>query len=196
MRWSHAAAVWMLERLGLDSALAGDLLEECARGRSTVWHWRQVFIAMGTGVWGAIFDHKVLALRAVATGCAVNALWVFLWSNGFLHIELPPIPRISFESITSLLIILLTQTVTGWIVARTHRAYSIPMVFAFMIWLVLWYFAGTFSEAQRLMLNSIDQPRFRPYFAWYLTPISSEAVGLFIGGILGAVPRNSHLQQR
>src|SRR5579872_4944999 len=135
MRLSPAAAVSLLERLGLDSALAGDLLEECARGRSTIWCWRQVLVALWTGVWSATVAHKLLALRAVATGCAVNALWLFLWSN-FLHIGLSPRPDISFESIASLLTILFTQVATGWVVARTHRAHAVPMVFVFMIWLV------------------------------------------------------------
>lgn len=58
MRSSHAAAVWIFERLGLDVALAGDLLKERARGRSSIWYWRQV-----------------------AAGCAANAVWYFLWAK-------------------------------------------------------------------------------------------------------------------
>jgi hypothetical protein len=116
---SHAIAVWMFERLGLDIALAGDLLEERARGRSAIWYWTQVLAAIWIGIWGAIRDHKVLALRAVATGCAVNYVWVFLWLR-FLHIELSSMPVITMESVVCLLIMLVTQTATGWIVARTH----------------------------------------------------------------------------
>src|SRR6266513_1549912 len=99
MKSSHAIAAWMFERLGIDVSLAGDLLEECARGRSTIWYWRQVLIAIWIGIWGAVFDHKLLALRAVATGCAVNAVWIFLWLK-FLPapLGLPSMPRISIES--------------------------------------------------------------------------------------------------
>jgi len=189
MRSSHATAVWMFERLGLDVALAGDLLEERALGRSAIWYWRQVLIASWIGIWGAIFNHKALALRAVVTGCAVNSVWLILWWK-FLHLELPVIPTISIESIACLLIILHMQAATGWIVARTHRAQAIPMVFVFAIWLVLWYLGSSFSDAKRLLVNSIDQPRFRLYLAWYLTPISIEVLGLLIGGILGARPRS------
>jgi hypothetical protein len=192
MRASHSIAIWLFERLGLDVALAGDLLEECARGRSVIWYWRQVLIAIWTGTWGAIFDHKVLALRAVATGCAVNSVWTFLWLK-FLHLGLPGTPIISIEAIASLSILLLTQTVTGWIVARTHRAHAIPMVLVFAIWLVLWYFGGSFSEAKRLLVNSIDQARFRPYLAFYLTPISIEVAGLLLGGMAGARPKRQPL---
>jgi hypothetical protein len=55
MRSSHATAVWIFERLGLDVALAGDLLEERARGRSTTWYRRQVLFAICTGIWGCYF---------------------------------------------------------------------------------------------------------------------------------------------
>ena len=188
MRFSQVPVVWILERLALDSSLTGDLLEERARGCSTIWYWRQVLIAMWTGVWSAILDHKILALRAVATGCAVNALWLFLWSR-FLHIGLTSTPEISFESIASLLIILFTQVATGWVVARTHRAHAVPMVFLFVFWLVTWYVAGSLSDARRLLVNSIDQPRFRAYLAWYLMPISIEVVGLLFGGVVGAQPK-------
>jgi hypothetical protein len=194
MRASHWIAIWLLERLGLDVALTGDLLEECARGRSVIWYWRQVLVAIWAGTWGAIFDHKLLALRAVATGCALNGAWLFLWLK-FLHIGLPGMPRFSLEAVASLSIILFTEAVTGWVVARTHRAHAIPMVLAFAIWLVLCYFGGSYSQAQRLFVNSIDQARFRPYLAWYLTPISIEVAGLLLGGMVGAghkknAPRN------
>ena len=192
MRASHKIANWLFECLGLDVALTGDLLEECARGRSVIWYWRQVLVGIWAGTWGAIFDHKVLALRAVATGCAVNGAWLFLWLK-FLHIGLPGLPTISLETIATLSIILFTQVVTGWVVARTHRAHAIPMVLAFAIWLVLWYLGGTFSEGQRLMVNSIDQSRFRPYLVWYLMPISTEVAGLLLGGMVGARPKRQHL---
>jgi hypothetical protein len=190
MRSSHVIAAWLFERLGLDSALAGDLFEERGRGRSTIWYWKQVLSAIWIGIWGAIYNHKVLALRAVAIGCAVNAVWLFLWSK-FLHLGLPVPPpytkQLMVESVACLLIILLTQTLTGWIVARTHGALAIPMVVVFATWLVLWYVGGTLSG---------NQPRFLPHLAWYLTPIFTVVAGLLMGGIVGARPRDSHLRQR
>ena len=189
MRTSHAITAWMFDRLDLDGALAGDLLEERARGRSTVWYWRQVLIAIWTGFWSIVFAHKLLALRAVATGCAANGIWLFFWMK-FLHLRLsypPPYTKsILVESIAYLLILLLTQTATGWIVARTHRAAAIPMVVVFVSWLTLWFFIDTFSEAKRLLLNSIEQLRYHPYLAWYITPFGFEIVGHLCGGILGS----------
>jgi hypothetical protein len=74
------------------------------------------------------------------------------------------------------MIILFTQTVTGCVVARTHRTHAIPMVFVFGIWLVLWYPGNIdFPYVRMLLVDSIDQPRFRPYpveyLAWIFVPI-------------------------
>jgi hypothetical protein len=189
MSSSHAAAAWIFERVGLDVALAGDLMEECAEGRSVVWYWRQVLVAIWVGTWDAIFDHKLLALRALVTGCAINAVWLFLWEK-FLHIGLSVTPRLTIESIATLQIILATQTVTGWIIARTHRTHAIPMVLIFAIWLVLWYPANVdFRYLRMLLVDSIDQPRFRGYLAADIAWILVEFAGLLVGGAVGARPR-------
>jgi len=45
---------WMLERLGVagyHEELAGDLLEQLAGARPGWWYWRQVFGAVGLGIW-------------------------------------------------------------------------------------------------------------------------------------------------
>jgi hypothetical protein len=184
MSSSDAIVGWIFDRLALDVALVGDLREERAQGRSTIWHWRQVLIAICIGISRPIFQHKVLALRALATGCAVNAVWLFLWSK-FLHVGLPVRPEISFESIGSLAIILLTQVATGWVVARTHRPYAIPMVLVFVIWLVLWHL-GSSSEVKALLAGSFGKPEFLPYLVWYLAPECVVVVGLLLGSIAGA----------
>ena len=101
MRRSHAAAGWILERLGLDVALAGDLIEEYAAGHSAFWYWRQVLAAVWVGICGEILNHKVLALRAVAIGSAVNLAWLYLWGR-FLHIGLTGTASISPFSLCQL----------------------------------------------------------------------------------------------
>lgn len=74
-----AFSFWLFEYLGLDVALAGDLLEERERGRSAIWFWRQVTIAVCVAVWAPIRDHKLMALRAVAAGFATEYLFIFAW---------------------------------------------------------------------------------------------------------------------
>jgi hypothetical protein len=194
MRRSHAIAIWLFERLRLDPALTGDLLEERARGRSAAWYWRQVLIALWIGFWGAIRDHKLLALRAVATGCATNYLFLLLWWR-FLDPLPNPGSMVSIVHwIPGLSIILLTQSATGWIVARTHRAQPVPMVLVFAIWLTLWYAYDNFSMVhmlivRMLLVDSIDQPRIRRYLALCLAPMFVTIVGLLVGGVSGARPK-------
>jgi hypothetical protein len=111
----------MFERLRIDGALAGDLLEECARGRSTLWYWRQVLIALWLSIWHDISDHKGLAVRAVATGFAIEYLFMYLW-----EVHAPNLPLFStINWIANLTAVLLTQFATGWVVARTHRTHPI-----------------------------------------------------------------------
>jgi hypothetical protein len=186
MRSSHAAAAWIFNRLDIDSALAGDLLEECSHGRSLVWYWRQVAIAIWSSIWRTIVHHKLLALRALVIGYAVNEMWLFLWR--FLRLPYATRPGMSRDALISIVLILLTQVVTGWVVARTHRAHAVPMVFIFAGSLVMAFLAASHSEVWRLFVNSIDQPRFRPYFWWYLLPIFIEVMGLLIGGVAAVIP--------
>jgi hypothetical protein len=189
MRSSHAIATWLFERLGLDVALIGDLLEECERGRSAIWYWRQVLIAVWIGIWVAIREHKVLALRAVATGFAIEFLFVFLWE--LLGPELAMFSIMQW--MTQVSVTLLTQAATGWIVARTHRAHQVPMVLVFLICILFFYACYTFSSASMLLVGSIHEPRVRPYLAMYLVTIFLAIVGILLGGAFGARPKRSEL---
>jgi hypothetical protein len=191
---SYVPAICMLERLGLDTALIGDLLEECGQGRSAIWFWKQVLIAVWTGIWRAILGHKLLALRAIATGCAVNGVGLFLWEK-FLPIGLSTYPSFSMESIASLLLILLSQAATGWVIARTHRAHPVPMALVFAIWLSLWSLVSEFSRIHMLSVKSTTEPL--SVLAWRLEPVFIVAFGILAGAIAGApVPAGSHLPLR
>jgi hypothetical protein len=175
-------------------ALTGDLLEECARGRSAIWYWRQVLIAIWIGIWGAIRDHKLLALRAVATGCATNYVFLLLWLRFLDPLPNPGSMASIVHWIPGLSIILLTQSATGWVVARTHRAQPVPMVLVFVIWLLLWDVYDNVSTVRMLMVrpllvDSINQPGILRYLALYLAPMFVTVAGILVGGILGASPK-------
>jgi hypothetical protein len=195
MRTSPAISVWLLERLGLDPALTGDLLEECARGRSVVWYWRQVWIAVWVGIWNCVLDNKLLAVRAIAIGWATNLAFWFLYLR-FLQPLAPVGPYNSMRAwLTNLSIILITQPATGWILARTHRAHPIPMVSAFaglLVVLTTLNLCRDFSYVGMLVVDSLDQPRFRPYLARYLAtlfvPLIVQVIGLYLGAMLAPAP--------
>jgi hypothetical protein len=192
MRSSHAIATWLFERLGLDDALAGDLLEECKRRRSAIWYWKQVLVAVWISIWGAIRDHKVLALRAVATGFAMEYFFLFLWYR--FSPLLPDWPILSFECVIfNFSLMLLLQGTTGWVVARTHRAHEVPMVFVFLICVLLWWEHRFFGSARMTLIAAIDQPESRPYLVrifliWHLAYTVMLVVGVVVGGIFGSRP--------
>src|SRR5215472_15170633 len=66
-------AKWVFEHFGsANEALAGDLIEEYAQGRSAAWYWRQVLIAVLIGCSNQVRRHKLLTVRAVIVGWAAS----------------------------------------------------------------------------------------------------------------------------
>ncbi len=93
----HPIASWLFQRLSLDVALAGDILEENERGHSRIWY---AAAALGVGLYGALCVHKLVSLRPMATRTTY---------------DLGPV--VGGEPFC----ILVTQSAASW-VARTHRA--------------------------------------------------------------------------
>jgi len=185
MRSSHAIAIWLFERLDLDAALTGDLLEERDLGRSAIWYWRQVLVAVWIGIWRAVRQHKLLTLRAVLTGFAIESTIISLWSQWGPDLSIYSLLNWVFQFSAAVV----TQVATGWVVGRTHRAHPIPMVFVFLISFLLWDVASNFSWIRMAVVGSIDQPRFRPYLGMYLMNMCIATVGVLLGAILAARPK-------
>jgi hypothetical protein len=81
-------ATWLLDRLGYtrhNAALAGDLLEEFAAGRTAAWYWRQTAMVISSGA----VRNLQLSQRyfyAVLTGFAAqSAVALALWVLGAPH---------------------------------------------------------------------------------------------------------------
>jgi hypothetical protein len=187
MKSSQTIAIWLLECLDLDVALAGDLLEECARGRSAIWYWRQVLIAVWGGLWGAIRDHKLLTLRAIATGFATEYLFIFLWFRYVPDLR-PFSPEQWLAQVSG---VLFSQAATGWVVSRTHRAHQVPTALAFLTCFLGWYVYGNFFWAQRVLMGSIDTPNLRPYAAMFLLTFFMTIAGVLLGTTLARHRRTS-----
>jgi hypothetical protein len=185
MRSAQAIAVWLFELLDLDGALTGDILEERARGRSSIWYWRQVLVAVWAGIWRAVRRHKLCALRAVATGCAIEWLIIFLWNRWGPDLSIYLVGNWIFQFSA----VVVTQVATGWVVARTHRAHPIPMVLAFLIFFLLWDVVANFAWIRMAFVDSMHQSRFRPYLAMYVMNMFTAAASIPLGGILAARSR-------
>jgi hypothetical protein len=184
MRYRHGIANWLLRRLGVDDALTGDILEEYARGHSRVWYAKQVLGALCVSVWCSLRDHKLLAIRAICVG--FGAQWAFSligWYVVYPWLRGRPMTSVIWW-IGTQLGLLVSSTATAWVVARTHRAHQAAMLLTFMICELLWYVYATLGWVRMLVVDSIDQPRFRLYLAYYFTTILMMTAGTFLGGIL------------
>lgn len=75
-----ATATWLLEHLTpgeRNEALAGDLLEEFQNGRSTVWYWFQVMVAIAFGWFRESLAHSSLLAFSAIWSMAAPSWFVF-----------------------------------------------------------------------------------------------------------------------
>jgi len=152
-----AIARWLLDRFGIpqqNEPLVGDLVEEYGAGRSVLWFWRQVLVAIATTVTRDVRNHKLLAARAIATGWLLWAAW-----GQLMHLAEPRIyvsyprgwNRMAYFQILFLLMVTVWPVLVGWVVARTHRAQT-AMVLVFAASQVIWfigYYGLNYHEIQR-----------------------------------------------
>jgi uncharacterized membrane protein len=142
-----AVAEWLLKRFGIpqrNESLMGDLVEEYGAGRSALWFWRQTTVAIGTTVGRDIGNHKLLVLRAVATGWLLNVAWGKFWRLILLLTQPPGMWSQHTLVIYQVLTVSLWPALVGWLVARTHRAQQAAMVLAYFASMVIWT-AGFFA---------------------------------------------------
>lgn len=131
-RKTPALAGWLLDRFGVPQAnesLMGDLVEERGSGRSALWFWRETFAAIAASVARDLREHKLLAVRAIVTGWALQWAWEPVWRAAAWH----ELWRTNIEVFVTLSMFnaFAWPVVTGWVVARTHRARQAAMVLAY-----------------------------------------------------------------
>jgi hypothetical protein len=82
-----ALAESLLARFGIpqgNELLMGDVVEEYSSGRSALWLWRQTANAVASTVARDFRNHKLLVVRALATGWALlrggkrSCIWLSL----------------------------------------------------------------------------------------------------------------------
>ena len=92
-------AKWLLRHLATSrniEAIIGDLDERYGQGRSPVWYWRQVAVAIVVSTFKDIRNHKQLTLRALVVGWFV--FW-FLWGRLMQYVVpfFEPVTRVVVE---------------------------------------------------------------------------------------------------
>jgi hypothetical protein len=71
----------------------------------------------------------------------------------------------------------------GWIVGKSNRRCHRPLLLFLLISWTLWFGYSTFSYWSMLMVDSIDQPRFRPYLGHFMLRFFAAIVGWLLRGI-------------
>jgi|KBSMisStandDraft_5_1062788.scaffolds.fasta_scaffold00272_30 hypothetical protein len=135
MRSNHAPvlAAWLVDRFCGEPAVAGDLIEEFREGHSSVWFWRQSLIAILACSSARIWDHKWLTIRAVTMGFLFAWIVIRIGMKEIVHPWWDAVaPPAWYPAIA-----LLPWLVNGWLIGRLHRPYSLAMVLAYAVWLVI-----------------------------------------------------------
>lgn len=182
----------LLERCGVDPAVAGDVVEEYRSGRSRGWFLWQAFAAAAIAIGRGIRQHKVLALRAIVVGLlAVRGV------NGFVYLPVRETidatltahgfsgPRLWFlfePYVVAPMLSLACGMIAGWITGRLHRPYSVPLVAGLGVIEVL----VTTPALYWLAVNAMTNTRFLPYLSLKLTDSGLVVVGLLLGAVLSA----------
>jgi hypothetical protein len=155
-----ALAESLLTRFGIpqgNESLVGDLVEEYGCGRSSVWLWRQTASAIALTVARDIRDHKLLAVRAIATGWVLQFAWLgfvrFAQPRAYVWHEGP----IVYWQLMFLSTFTTWPAFVGWVVGRTHLAQQAAMVLLYTASIVawsIWYFSVHYVEIKHMPIPS------------------------------------------
>jgi hypothetical protein len=177
---SHRApvvATWLVERFCGDPAIAGDLIEEYHERQSRLWYWRQAIVAVCACSGSRIWDHKWLAVRAVATG------WLFTWI--VIRIGMREIVHPWWDAVAPPALYPLIASVAwlaiGWVIGRLHRPYSTAMVSAYAVWLVVRSVSPVYAAAVDALAGVEGSA-----FTWELWSRATSVLSMVAGGVLCA----------
>lgn len=173
---------------GHDGPLAGDLMEEYGQGRSVIWLWRQVAVALAIGAWSDLQRHPLEALRAAVVLAlflpAVLRLFVplaglFAWESGGPQVyprfdSMPPSWLVAF--VTSVFVTaVFCGRMAGLLAGRFTRPVLIALGVAGMLTIVhsAWFGAG--------VLWLYPWNGLLTFTRW--TVINASIASLFLGGL-------------
>jgi len=138
-------ATAILKHLSTDDALAGDLREQYASGKSASWYWLQVLSLIIVGE----PRHSVLVVRGVLVGLItfrvgrvvadpisdlVMGRWVLDWL--IVHLGSHPFVMLWAVQLWMRPLQAATYLICGWVVAKTHQR-SAPIVLSVVMALLL-----------------------------------------------------------
>ncbi|HUK35295.1 MAG TPA: hypothetical protein VLV86_15370 [Vicinamibacterales bacterium] len=173
-------ASWLLECFCPDPGLAGDLIEEYGRRQSPRWYWKQAVTAVAAYSRSQIVEHKWLALRAIITGYVIWYVFNVTLLKGYV---LPWMaPDTTFEWAAYMLLMYVLWVANGWVIAKLHRPYSTGMVFAYMLWAIVYSVPIVFTRA----LDVVQGTSSGSVVAWEIVSRVATLLMVLAGGTLAA----------
>ena len=170
-------ATWLVDRFCGDSAIAGDLIEQYREGRSALWYWRQAFIAIVACSASRVWDHKWLAIRAIATGYIFSSIVIRVGMRQIVHPWWDAVaPPALYPLVASFAWLL-----NGWLIGRLHRPYSTAMVCAYAVWLVARSVSPVYTAAMDALAGVEGSA-----FGFELWSRAESVVVMICGGVLCA----------
>jgi hypothetical protein len=206
MRWAEppSIATWLLRHFGSspnnNDVVIGDLDEQYQRGRSSFWYWRQTAAAIVISFFKEVWSHKLLTIRAVALGWAVDAVsrhsvkltWRLLfalttWSRFWLH------NWITMAMVMVVPQVFLWKILLGWLVAALHRRHRTAMVLANAVYFAC--FSATHVRVLYVWLI-IHRLNYRMDTLVFEMVSSIVPVAILMGGGIFSIPRDGNSSER
>jgi hypothetical protein len=126
-------ALWLLESSRVEDELAGDLLEERARGRSNLWFWTETLAAS----WSAMLRTAPIYRRSSLTGAlfGLTTSWVLMTAVSQTMLQIGWLTHAVDWQARHYVVLLVAgfgcTSVAGWIVARAHRDHPVAALAGF-----------------------------------------------------------------
>ncbi len=174
---SSVAGTWLLDRFCGEPAVAGDLLQEYRRRQSTAWYWKEVVCAICAYSASTMWEHRWLAIRAIATGWVFASIVIRIGMRDIVHPwwdgVAPPVlyPCIAY----------VPWLLNGWVIGRLHRPYSTAMVCAYALWLTIRSIAPVYAAAADALAGVQGSA-----FLWEFSSRLSTVLVMIVGGVLCA----------
>lgn len=174
-------------------SLLGDLIEQYLQGRSGIWYWRQVLVAILVGNLHEILVHKMLAVRTLAIGWTLYYLFSFpvIWAARITeswvsqHLIVCNAATFSCQfwrnQLSAEPLIYLAAAVSGAIVARLHKKRPVAMLLLYAGSVLL--FECALSLSWMVSQSVPPVPVSRATLVIASLTVALRAVSLFVGGM-------------
>jgi hypothetical protein len=202
-RFPPVLAVWLLDQFGGDGAVAGDLVEQYARGKSQGWFWRQALTAAFVCSLRHVREHKRLTLTAVLMGSGlmligtavlgeplsriIRSWMLYRVIPAWMESAFPPPAALPFFGLwvldlTSYAPVAAVGTASGWVVGRLYQQHGVFMtVFATAV------LVRALVHSVEAMTPTMAVSRTMFLIIWTLLPMCS----VVLGGVWGLGSRRT-----